>query len=74
MARIGCRHHRHRVPAPARPQLYRGSYPEEELERLGYMAQDFLLDGKTVWAFFNNTIGGNATQDAQKLRQVIMNL
>ncbi len=38
------------------------------------MAQDFLLDGKTVWAFFNNTIGGNATQDAQKLRQVIMNL
>lgn len=53
-------------------QLYRGAYPDEELERFAYMAQDWLQDGKTVWAFFNNTIGGNATSDAQKLKSLLV--
>ncbi|QHL87254.1 DUF72 domain-containing protein [Nibribacter ruber] len=55
-------------------QLYRGAYPAEEMERFAYMAQDWLMDGKTVWAFFNNTIGGNATADADRLKQAILNL
>ncbi|MFC6997673.1 DUF72 domain-containing protein [Rufibacter roseus] len=54
--------------------VYRSPYPEEELERFTYMAQDWLLDGKEVWCFFNNTIGGNATTDAQKLKQMLINL
>jgi uncharacterized protein YecE (DUF72 family) len=55
-------------------KLYSGPYSDEALERFGYMIHDWLLDDKEVWVFFNNTIGGAATRDAQKLQKWLENL
>ncbi len=55
-------------------QLYASAYPDERLERYAFMVKDWLLDGKEVWVFFNNTITGNAVHDARKLRQLVAEL
>ncbi|MEJ8757239.1 DUF72 domain-containing protein [Pontibacter sp. H259] len=55
-------------------KMYSSAYSDEKLERYAYMAKDWLEDGKQVWAFFNNTILGNAVLDARKLRDMIQNL
>ncbi|MBC7447071.1 MAG: DUF72 domain-containing protein [Hymenobacteraceae bacterium] len=33
------------------------------------MIHDWLLDGKQVWVFFNNTIGGAAVHEARRLAE-----
>ena len=55
-------------------KLYSSAYPDERLERYAFMVKDWLLDGKEVWVFFNNTIVGNAVHDARKLRQMVADL
>jgi len=55
-------------------KLYASAYPDEKLERYAYMVKDWLEDGKEVWVFFNNTIVGNAVLDANKLKDMIVNL
>ncbi len=55
-------------------KLYSGPYSDDALERYAYMINDWLLDEKEVWVFFNNTIGGAATTDAKRLQKVIDNL
>jgi uncharacterized protein YecE (DUF72 family) len=55
-------------------RLYSSSYPDERLERYAYMINDWLLDGKEVWMFFNNTMFGSAIQDSKRLQEMIVNL
>ncbi|WP_187263069.1 DUF72 domain-containing protein [Pontibacter beigongshangensis] len=55
-------------------KLYASAYSDEKLERYAYMVKDWLEDGKEVWVFFNNTITGNAVTDADKLRDLALNL
>ncbi|WP_347158184.1 DUF72 domain-containing protein [Pontibacter chitinilyticus] len=55
-------------------KMYASAYPEEQLERYAFMVHDWLLDGKEVWVYFNNTITGNAVLDAQKLRELVENM
>ena len=55
-------------------RLYSGPYSDDALERYAYMINDWLLDEKEVWVFFNNTIGGAATTDATRLQKIIENL
>uniref|UniRef100_UPI00301D07D1 DUF72 domain-containing protein n=1 Tax=Pontibacter sp. 13R65 TaxID=3127458 RepID=UPI00301D07D1 len=55
-------------------KLYASAYSDEKLERYAYMVKDWLEDGKEVWVFFNNTITGNAVTDADKLRDLVLNL
>ncbi len=50
-------------------RLYFSAYTDEQLERYAFMVHDWLLDGKEVWVFFNNTIVGNAVLNADKLRE-----
>ncbi|WP_242916781.1 DUF72 domain-containing protein [Pontibacter liquoris] len=52
-------------------RMYSSSYSDEQLERYAFMIYDWLLDGKEVWVYFNNTITGAAVQDAQKLRELV---
>ncbi len=52
-------------------KLYASAYTDEQLERYAYMVHDWLLDGKQVWVFFNNTILGNAVFNADKLRELV---
>ncbi|HYE79978.1 MAG TPA: DUF72 domain-containing protein [bacterium] len=55
-------------------KLYSGPYSDDLLERFGYMIHDWLLDGRQVWVFFNNTIGGAAVHDATRLASLLANL
>jgi uncharacterized protein YecE (DUF72 family) len=55
-------------------KLYSSPYSDEKLEKYAFMTKDWLLDGKEVWIFFNNTILGNAIFDARKLRQMVADL
>lgn len=55
-------------------RLYSGPYSDDALERFAYMINDWLLDEKEVWVFFNNTIGGAATTDAARLQKMLENL
>ncbi|WP_242928785.1 DUF72 domain-containing protein [Pontibacter vulgaris] len=55
-------------------KLYSSAYTDEQLERYAFMVNDWLLDGKEVWVFFNNTIIGNAITDAEKLRGLVENM
>jgi len=55
-------------------RLYSSVYPDEKLERYAFMINDWLLDGKEVWVFFNNTMFGSAIQNAKTLQEMVQNL
>ncbi len=55
-------------------KLYASAYSDEKLEKYAFMIKDWLMTGKEVWVYFNNTITGNAITDAQKLRQLVADL
>lgn len=55
-------------------KLYTSAYTDEQLERYAFMVHDWLLDGKQVWVYFNNTILGNAIFNAEKLRELVQNM
>ncbi|WP_026463273.1 DUF72 domain-containing protein [Adhaeribacter aquaticus] len=55
-------------------RLYSGPYSDEALERYAFMVNDWLLDGKEVWVYFNNTMFGSAVQNAKTLQQFVNNL
>ncbi len=52
-------------------RLYASNYPEEQLIRYAEKAVHWISEGKFVWAFFNNDVGGYAVNNAQTLRQMI---
>ncbi|GAB3536570.1 DUF72 domain-containing protein [Pontibacter brevis] len=55
-------------------KLYSSAYSDEQLERYAFMVHDWLLDGRQVWVYFNNTILGNAVLNAERLRGLVMNM
>ncbi|WP_162055203.1 DUF72 domain-containing protein [Pontibacter pamirensis] len=55
-------------------KLYASAYTDEQLERYAFMIHDWLLDGKQVWVYFNNTILGNAVFNAEKLRELVVSM
>jgi uncharacterized protein YecE (DUF72 family) len=55
-------------------RLYSGPYDDAALERYAFMINDWLLDEKEVWVYFNNTMFGNAVNDAQRLQEMVANL
>ncbi len=55
-------------------RLYSSLYSDEKLERYAYMINDWLLDGKEVWVFFNNTIMGSAITNAKTLQELLANM
>lgn len=55
-------------------KLYSSAYSDEKLEKYAFMIKDWLLDGKQIWVFFNNTILGHAITDCKKLYRLIERL
>jgi len=49
---------------------YRGSYEDQFLYEYASYVRDWLLDGKVVFVYFNNTMG-NAIQNLETLRQYV---
>ncbi len=52
---------------------YRGSYDDDFLEEYASHIQDWMQEGKTVFAYFNNTVGA-AVHNAMALQQFYNNL
>ena len=49
---------------------YRGSYADDELQEYAVYIQDWLSAGKSVYAYFNNTLGA-AVQNVQTLSKLV---
>lgn len=49
---------------------YRGSYTREHLQEYAELIREWLLEGKTVYAYFNNTLGA-AVQNLQTLNELV---
>ncbi len=52
-------------------RLYASDYPDEQLADYAAKAARWIREGKFVWAFFNNDVGGYAVKNAQTLREMI---
>ena len=52
-------------------ERYGGRYPTGVLERWASRMLDWAADGRPVWAYFNNDIGGHAVVDAARLRDEV---
>ena len=52
-------------------ERYGGRYPTDVLERWAGRMVDWAREGRPVWAYFNNDIGGHAVVDAVRLRDEV---
>jgi uncharacterized protein YecE (DUF72 family) len=52
-------------------QRYSGSYPDAALARWAEWIAARRREGKAVYAYFNNDVGGHAPRDAARLREMI---
>lgn len=50
---------------------YGGSYGDDALRPWAARCREWLDDGREVWAFFNNDIGGHAVFDARRLLSMV---
>jgi uncharacterized protein YecE (DUF72 family) len=53
------------------PSKYSGSYPDRVLAEWAAWLSDRIVDGKPVFAYFNNDTGGHAPRDAVRLREFV---
>ena len=52
-------------------ERYGGRYPPQRLRAWADRIADWTASGLTVWAYFNNDIGGHAVRDAARLREMV---
>lgn len=52
-------------------QRYDGRYPGQRLRAWADRIARWTADGLTVWAYFNNDLGGHAVRDAGRLREMV---
>ncbi len=60
-----------RMHGPDPEAMYEGSYPDRELRRWADLIGDWEGDGKDVWMYFNNDLGGHAVRNALTLRELL---
>ena len=54
-----------------RPRLYQSLYPQEQLTEWGDWLGELLMNGKDVFAYFNNDFNAHAVQNARQLQQIL---
>ena len=52
-------------------QLYASSYTDEMLSDFALKFKEWIRQDHTVWAYFNNDVGGHALADAKRLEQMM---
>ena len=52
-------------------RLYASNYSREQLAEFAEKIRELLEEGKAVWAFFNNDVGGYAVENAQMLQELV---
>ncbi|MDT5146537.1 MAG: hypothetical protein QOC58_1182 [Mycobacterium sp.] len=60
-----------RMHGPDPGAMYEGSYPDRELRRWADLVAGWEADGKDVWMYFNNDLGGHAVRNALTLRELL---
>jgi uncharacterized protein YecE (DUF72 family) len=60
-----------RLHGPDPQHLYVGSYADADLQWWAGRIRGWQEDGRDVFVYFNNTIGGNAVRDADTLRRLL---
>jgi len=53
-------------------RLYASDYETEQLQGYAQKIRHLLEQGKKVWAFFNNDVGGYAVENARTLRHLVL--
>ena len=53
-----------RMHGPDPDAMYEGSYPDDDLRRWAVLIGEWDGDGKDVWMYFNNDLGGHAVRNA----------
>ncbi len=59
-----------RMHGPDPEAMYEGSYPDDDLRRWAALIAEWDGDGKDVWMYFNNDLGGHAVRNALRLREL----
>ena len=60
-----------RLHGPSAEQLYAGSYSEADLRWWAERVQEWLAQGRDVYAYFNNDGHGHAVRNARRLRELV---
>lgn len=60
-----------RMHGPDRDAMYAGCYSNDELRRWADRITQWDADGRDVWMYFNNDLGGHAVRNAQFLRGIL---
>ncbi|WP_156690231.1 DUF72 domain-containing protein [Mycobacterium sp. Marseille-P9652] len=60
-----------RMHGPDPDAMYAGSYPDSELRRWADLIADWEGEGRDVWMYFNNDLGGHAVRNALTLREML---
>jgi uncharacterized protein YecE (DUF72 family) len=60
-----------RLHGPSQDHLYAGSYSDDDLGLWAERIQEWLGQGRDVWAYFNNDGAGHAVHNARRLRQLL---
>ena len=60
-----------RMHGPDQGPIYAGSYSNDELRRWADRIAQWDRDGRDVWVYFNNDLGGHAVRDALSVRELL---
>jgi uncharacterized protein YecE (DUF72 family) len=60
-----------RMHGPEPASMYTGSYTPEDLRRWADRVINWDREGRDVWMYFNNDLGGHAVRNALSLRQLL---
>ncbi len=60
-----------RMHGPDQDAIYAGCYSGDELRRWAERITKWRNDGKDVWVYFNNDVGGHAVRNALTLRELL---
>ena len=56
---------------PSQDRMYVGSYTEDDLRWWADRIREWRGQGRQVWGYFNNDIGGHAVRNAERLRELL---
>jgi uncharacterized protein YecE (DUF72 family) len=60
-----------RMHGPHQDAIYAGSYSDDELRRWADRITEWDGEGRDVWMYFNNDLGGHAVRNALTLRELL---
>ncbi len=60
-----------RMHGPDPEEMYAGSYPDDDLRGWAALIAEWDGDGRDVWMYFNNDLGGHAVRNALRLRDLL---